>query len=132
MNDFVVTLTEKAANMILDTIEAQEVPDAYLSFYVSGGGCSGLQYGLALLEGEPEIDDVITYSNGVKIAVEFKSAKYISGSIIDYIDNEMGGGFKIDNPKATKSCGCSGSFAVDDMNEIDALNQGSGCKACKS
>lgn len=131
MDNFEINLTDKAAEMILDTIETQNVPDAYLSFYVSGGGCSGLQYGLALLEGEPEIDDVITYSKNVKIAVDFKSAKYVSGSIIDYIEKGMTSGFKIENPKAVKSCGCSGSFSVDDMNDIGSLNQGSGCQACK-
>ena len=70
MNDLNITISETAAKIILNTIEDQSVSDPYLAFYVAGGGCSGLQYGLALAEGEPEIDDIIIYDKGVKIAVE--------------------------------------------------------------
>lgn len=113
MNELNITLTESAANMINQTISDNEVSDAYLAFYVAGGGCSGLQYGLALAEGEPEIDDIVIYDKNIKIAVEYSSAKYVNGCVIDYAEGDMQKGFKVENPNATKTCGCSKSFSVD-------------------
>ena len=113
MNDLNITLTEAAAKIISDTIEDQTVSDPYLAFYVVGGGCSGLQYGLALAEGEPEIDDIIVYDKDIKIAVESSSAKYVKGCVINYLENGMQSGFKVENPNAAKKCGCSKSFSVD-------------------
>jgi iron-sulfur cluster assembly accessory protein len=107
-----VTLTESAANMINSNLEEIDNPDMHLSFYVAGGGCSGLQYGLALSEGEPEIDDVIVFDKGIKIAVESHSVKYVNGAIIDYAENGMKSGFKVTNPNAVKGCGCGKSFSV--------------------
>lgn len=121
-----VTLTDKAAEIISDTLESQGIDNGYLAFYVSGGGCSGLQYGLALAEGEPDIEDLIVYDKNIKIAIDIKSSKYVSGSTIDYVDNTMGGGFKIENPNETKSCGCGKSFAVEDSD----LNTISSCGSC--
>ncbi len=117
-NELSVTLTENAAKIINDTIADQNVKDPYLAFYVSGGGCSGLQYGLALAEGEPEIDDVIVFDKDIKIAIEYSSVKYVSGCVIDYQDKGMQSGFKVENPNAVKTCGCSKSFSVDG-NEYD-------------
>jgi len=113
MNDLNITISETAAKIILNTIEDQTVSDPYLAFYVVGGGCSGLQYGLALAEGEPEIDDIIVYDKNIKIAVENSSAKYVNGCVIDYQENGMQSGFKVENPHAAKTCGCSKSFSVD-------------------
>ena len=107
-----VTLTDSAANMINTNLEEIDTPDMYLNFYVAGGGCSGLQYGLALSEGEPEIDDVIVFDKGIKIAVDIHSTKYVNGAIIDYVENGMQSGFKVTNPNATKGCGCGKSFLV--------------------
>jgi len=113
MNDLNITISETAAKIILNTIEDQSVSDPYLAFYVAGGGCSGLQYGLALAEGEPEIDDIIIYDKGVKIAVETGSAKYDNGCVINYQENGMQSGFKVENPNAAKTCGCNKSFSVE-------------------
>jgi iron-sulfur cluster assembly protein len=113
MNDLNITISETAAKIILNTIEDQTVSDPYLAFYVVGGGCSGLQYGLALAEGEPEIDDIVVYDKNIKIAVENSSAKYVNGCVIDYQENGMQSGFKVENPNAAKTCGCSKSFSVD-------------------
>ena len=112
MNDLNITLTDNAAKMINEVIADQKVEDAYLAIYVSGGGCSGLQYGLALAEGEPEIDDIVVFDKDIKIAVEHYSAKYLNGAVIDYEENGMQSGFKVDNPNASKSCGCGKSFSV--------------------
>ena len=113
MNDLNITISETAAKIILNTIEDQSVSDPYLAFYVAGGGCSGLQYGLALAEGEPEIDDIIIYDKGVKIAVENGSANYVNGCVINYQENGMQSGFKVENPNAAKTCGCNKSFSVE-------------------
>ena len=112
MNDLNITLTDNAAKMINEVIADQKVEDAYLAIYVSGGGCSGLQYGLALAEGEPEIDDIVVFDKDIKIAVEHYSAKYLNGAVIDYEENGMQSGFKVENPNASKSCGCGKSFSV--------------------
>ena len=110
MNDLNITLTEQAAEIIQSTIDDQSVKDAYLAFYVVGGGCSGLNYGLALAEGEPEIDDVIVFDNGIKIAVQEDSVRYVNGCVIDYKEDGLMSGFKVNNPNAEKSCGCGKSL----------------------
>jgi iron-sulfur cluster assembly protein len=119
MNEFEITLTEEAAKIISDVISDQQVEEAYLAVYVSGGGCSGLQYSLAIAEGEPEIDDVIVFDKDIKIAVEYNSAKYLHGAIINYEEKGMMSGFKVENPNANKSCGCGKSFSISG-DEIDA------------
>lgn len=107
-----ITLTEKAAQMVLDVIEAQELKNPYLELRIIGGGCSGLQYALGLTEiDDLSIDEVVFHSNGVNIVTTLKESKYVEGSIVDYIDMPLGGGFKVNNPKATKSCGCGSSFS---------------------
>jgi iron-sulfur cluster assembly accessory protein len=126
-----ITLTEKAAQMVLDVIEAQELKNPYLELRIIGGGCSGLQYALGLTEiDDLGIDEVVFHSNGVNIVTTLKESKYVEGSIVDYIDMPLGGGFKVNNPKATKSCGCGSSFSTEDS-DISDLNEGKGCGSCK-
>lgn len=112
MNEFMISLTDKAADMIYNVFQENEIVDPYLAVYVAGGGCSGLQYGLAIAEGEPEIDDVIVFDKNIKIAVDANSAKYLNGALVDYEDKGMQSGFKVENPNATKGCGCGKSFSV--------------------
>src|SRR5438270_5050 len=99
-----VNLTEKAAGEIKSLFESQGVNNAALRVFVSGGGCSGLQYGMAIAE-EMEEGDVEFSQHGVRILVDPLSMNYIEGASVDYVEDVMGGGFKIDNPNATKSCG---------------------------
>lgn len=127
MENFNISLTEKAAEVILSTIEAQGLENGFLSMYVYGGGCSGLQYGLGLDDGEPDIEDMLIFDKNVKIAVECGSAKYVTGSIIDYVETSMGGGFKVNNPNQLKGCGCGKSFSVDDVQESSSTGCGSCC-----
>jgi iron-sulfur cluster assembly accessory protein len=108
-----ITITDKAAELVKNTMAEIETEDPHLFIYVSGGGCSGLQYGMAVSEGEPEIDDIVVYSNDIKIVVEGKSAKYLDGAIINYKEDGLMSGFKIENPNAEKSCGCGSSFSVE-------------------
>ena len=113
MSTLNITITDKAAELVKNTMAEIETPDPHLFLYVAGGGCSGLQYGMAVSEGEPEIDDIVVYSNDIKIVVEGKSAKYLDGAIINYKENGLMSGFKIENPNAEKSCGCGSSFSVE-------------------
>jgi len=108
-----ITITEQAAELVKSTMAEIETEDPHLFIYVAGGGCSGLQYGMAVSEGEPEIDDVVVYDNGVKIVVDGKSVKYLDGAIINYKEDGLMSGFKIENPNAEKSCGCGSSFSVE-------------------
>jgi iron-sulfur cluster assembly protein len=108
-----ITITEQAAELVKSTMAEIETEDPHLFIYVAGGGCSGLQYGMAVSEGEPEIDDVVVYDNGVKIVVDGKSVKYLDGAIINYKEDGLMSGFKIVNPNAEKSCGCGSSFSVE-------------------
>ena len=108
-----ITITDKAAELVKNTMAEIETEDPHLFIYVAGGGCSGLQYGMAVSEGEPEIDDVVVYDNGVKIVVDGKSTKYLNGAVINYKEDGLMSGFKIENPNAEKSCGCGSSFSVE-------------------
>ena len=108
-----ITISDKAAELVKTTMAEIETEDPHLFIYVAGGGCSGLQYGMAVSEGEPEIDDVVVYDNGVKIVVDGKSVKYLNGAVINYKEDGLMSGFKIENPNAVKSCGCGSSFSVE-------------------
>ena len=113
INDFaeesVVTLTPLAAGKIKSILAERNLPSHGLRVFVSGGGCSGMQYGMAL-EGNPRDYDSTVELDGVKVYIDPTSMTYLSGATIDYIDNLMGGGFRIENPNAVTSCGCGHSF----------------------
>jgi iron-sulfur cluster assembly accessory protein len=124
-----VTLTDKAATEIKGLFERQGIENAALRVFVSGGGCSGLQYGMAIAD-EVEEGDVEFEQHGVRILVDPLSMNYIGGASVDYVDDVMGGGFKIDNPNAVKSCGCGSSFSTEDGEEAGGCGSGgcgSGC-----
>jgi len=127
-----ISLTEAAATEVRGLLEQQDRDDLALRVYVSGGGCSGLQYGMALDENVEPGDETFDI-NGVKCVVDATSLKYLSGAVVDYIHTDMGGGFKIENPNATKSCGCGSSFSAGDA-EAAGLDtrSGGGCGSCGS
>lgn len=120
-----ITLTPRAVTELKDLMESQGNPAAALRVWVAGGGCSGLSYGMALDEGQPDAEDELFEQDGVKIVVDPLSMRYMTGSSVDYVDDEMGGGFKIENPNATSSCGCGSSFKTEDS-EAGA----GGCGSC--
>mgnify|MGYP001547480572 CR=1 FL=1 len=126
-----ITLTDRAAVQVRDLLEKQEKPNAYLRVFVSGGGCSGFSYGMTLeeeaMEGDQEFD-----SNGVKVIVDPRSATYVEGAQVDFVDNMMGGGFKIDNPNAASSCGCGSSFTPKEGEPVEAGASSGGCGTCSS
>jgi iron-sulfur cluster assembly protein len=104
-----VTLTPAAAAKLIEVRDQKGLAEAGLRVFVSGGGCSGLQYGMAF-ETEGEADDIVFESEGVPVYVDPVSIAYLEGASIDYVDSLMGGGFKIENPNAVSSCGCGHSF----------------------
>lgn len=104
-----ISLTEAAAATIKNLLVQKNVPDYGLRVFVSGGGCSGLQYGMALEEEARPYDHIVEMA-GVKVFVDPTSMMYLQGATIDYEDSLMGGGFRIDNPNAVSSCGCGHSF----------------------
>jgi len=103
-----ISVTKKAAEKIKAALGKQGKTNSALRLYVSGGGCSGFQYGLAFDQKNGE--DHVIESNGVGIIVDQESAKYLDGSEIDYVESVMGEGFKVNNPNATETCGCGHSF----------------------
>jgi iron-sulfur cluster assembly accessory protein len=121
-----VTMSETAASEIKNLFESQGVDNAALRVFVSGGGCSGLQYGMAIAD-EVEEGDVELQQHGVRILIDLLSLNYISGATIDYVEDPMGGGFKIDNPNAVKSCGCGSSFSTEDGEGGGGCGSGCGC-----
>ena len=122
-----VVLSERAAEEISSLLERQGKSDAALRVFVSGGGCSGLNYGMAI-DDEVEEDDFTFVCNGVKVVVDPHSMPYIKGASVDYVEDVMGGGFKIDNPNAVRSCGCGSSFSTEDAPEpTSGGGCGSGC-----
>jgi len=120
-----VTLTEKAAEMVRDLIAQQERDDLALRVYVAGGGCSGLQYGMALDENIEE-DDTVFETSGVKMVIDGTSIRYVAGATVDYVETGMGGGFKVENPNATGGCGCGSSFSTAEGEPAS----GGGCGSC--
>jgi iron-sulfur cluster assembly protein len=107
-----INLTNAAVNTVKNLLVQKEVPNHGLRVFVSGGGCSGMQYGMAL-EAEPRPYDHVVEHEGVKVFVDPTSMMYLSNATIDYEDSIMGGGFKIENPNAVSSCGCGSSFKTE-------------------
>jgi iron-sulfur cluster assembly protein len=120
-----INLTGKAASELKNLMESEGKAEASLRVWVAGGGCSGLQYGMALDDGSPEPDDLTFESEGVKLLVDSLSIQYMNGAVVDYIDDEMGGGFKIENPNAVRSCGCGSSFQTE-----EGPGSEGGCGSC--
>lgn len=104
-----VTLTPIAASKLQTIMTEKGLAGYALRVFVSGGGCSGLSYGMTFAEG-PEMGDQVFEQDGVQVVVDPGSIQYVDGAEIDYIDSLMGGGFRIENPNAVQSCACGSSF----------------------
>lgn len=125
-----INLSDRAAAELKGLMEEQQKTESALRVWVAGGGCSGLSYGMALDDAEPEEGDVVLSDKGVKIFVDSLSLKYMTGSVVEYVDDHLGGGFKIENPNAVRSCGCGSSFSTEDET-MDGLDTGGGgCGGC--
>jgi iron-sulfur cluster assembly accessory protein len=121
-NDILI-LTPSATNAVQELLEKRNLPGYALRVFVSGGGCSGFQYGMAL-ENNIREQDLVTEIDGVKVVVDEISIDYLRGATVDFVDDVMGSGFKIDNPNAVSSCGCGNSFRT---KEDDGSANGGGC-----
>jgi len=122
-----ISLTESAISHVSSILSENSDVNLRLRIYVSGGGCSGLQYGMAL-DTEVDPDDTIFDHEGVAIILSAYDQKYLLGSIVDFIDTPMGGGFKVTNPNAVKSCGCGSSVSVED--DVAGKTITGGCGSC--
>src|SRR6266478_6388815 len=106
-----IKLTANAAKKVGSLLTRQGRPNGVLRVAVVGGGCSGLQYKMDLQDG-PANRDILVESGGIKVVVDPKSALYVTGSELDYVDALQDGGFKVKNPNAATSCSCGESFSA--------------------
>jgi iron-sulfur cluster assembly accessory protein len=110
-NERLVKVTEAASRILAALLEEKGKANGALRLAVIGGGCSGLQYTMDLVDGPKERDILVPASN-VRIVVDPKSALFVSGSVLDYSEDLQKGGFKVTNPNAVAHCSCGESFAV--------------------
>jgi iron-sulfur cluster assembly accessory protein len=110
-NERLVKVTENASRKLLSLLQKQGRPGGALRVAVIGGGCSGLQYKMDLVDG-PANRDIMVESSNVRVVVDPKSALFVSGSLLDYSDDLQKGGFKVTNPNAVAHCSCGESFAA--------------------
>ncbi len=106
-----IKLTSSAAKKVSSLLTKQGRPAGVLRVAVIGGGCSGLQYKMDLQD-KPASRDILVESAGVRVVVDPKSALYVTGSELDYVDALTEGGFKVKNPNAATSCSCGESFSA--------------------
>jgi iron-sulfur cluster assembly protein len=105
----VVTLTDKALAQLKSLLERENNPDLALRVFVSPGGCSGYNYGMAL-DDMIQDDDLVCEQDGVKVLVDEMSSYYLKDAQVDFVDSLMGGGFTVYNPNAVSTCSCGHSF----------------------
>jgi iron-sulfur cluster insertion protein len=103
--------TDSAARKVKELIEEEGTPDLKLRVFVTGGGCSGFQYGFTFEEAIND-DDTAVDKDGVTLLIDPMSLQYLVGAEIDYQDSLQGSQFVIRNPNATTTCGCGSSFSA--------------------
>lgn len=124
-----LAVSDLAASRLLTMMQEKQLAGYALRVFVSGGGCSGMQYGMTFDDETREGDSEFTAA-GLRVLVDPISANYLTGASIDYVDSLMGGGFKIENPNAVSSCGCGHSFRTASDGEADHASSGGGCGSC--
>lgn len=110
-NEKLVKVTDSASLKVRTLLDRQGRPGGALRVAVIGGGCSGLQYRMDLVDA-PVARDILVESNGVRVVVDMKSALFVSGSLLDFSDDLQKGGFKVTNPNAVAHCSCGESFSA--------------------
>ncbi|MGA8172518.1 MAG: iron-sulfur cluster assembly accessory protein [Methylocystis sp.] len=105
-----VELSEVAARRIAILL-AEEAPGSVFRVGVDGGGCSGFKYSFAV-DAAPGARDVLVEQAGARLVVDETSLPYVQGARIDFVDDLMGQGFRVENPNASSSCGCGVSFSI--------------------
>lgn len=106
-----IVFTDAAAKKVHELILDEDNPDLMLRVFISGGGCSGFQYGFTFDEKTEEGDSSVE-NQGVKLVVDPMSVQYLMGAEIDYKEDLEGSRFVIKNPNATTTCGCGSSFSA--------------------
>src|ERR1035438_8483989 len=124
-----ILFSDSAASKVRELILEEGNPNLQLRIYVSGGGCSGFQYGLAFEEAAG-IDDLVIEKQGVRVLIDPLSLQYLSGAEVDYQDDLDGSRFVIKNPNAKSTCGCGSSFSTADTGDTNG-NPTNG-KSCAS
>lgn len=127
VDNSILTVTPSAVAIVKNLLQQREIPNHALRVFVTGGGCSGMQYGMAFQE-EAETGDTVVETDGVRLLVDSTSLVYLKGAVVDYVDTLIGGGFRIDNPNAVSSCGCGHSFKSED----GQAGSTEGCSTCGS
>ena len=106
-----ITVSASAAKRIAAVVTAEGAPGAFLRVSVSGGGCSGFQYGFTV-DDSRQPDDRVFAKDGVEVVIDETSLELLNGAEIDFVEDMMGAAFQIKNPNAASSCGCGNSFSV--------------------
>ncbi len=106
-----IMFTDNAVKKVRELVDEEGNPDLGLRVFVTGGGCSGFQYGFTFDEITND-DDLVVEKEGVKFLVDSMSYQYLIGAEIDYVDSFEGAQFTIKNPTATTTCGCGSSFSI--------------------
>ncbi|HEV7926132.1 MAG TPA: iron-sulfur cluster assembly accessory protein [Verrucomicrobiae bacterium] len=106
-----IKVSPSAAQKVSSLLQKQGRPNGVLRVAVVGGGCSGLQYKMDLQD-QPANRDILVESAGIRVVVDPKSALYVTGSELDFVDALQEGGFKVKNPNAASSCSCGESFSA--------------------
>ncbi len=106
-----VVITDSAARRIAALKEQEDAGGAFLRIAVSGGGCSGFQYGLSF-DDQRNPDDFVFERDGIAVIVDDVSLDLLNGAEVDFVEDLMGASFQIKNPNAASSCGCGNSFSV--------------------
>ena len=110
-NENLCRVTPPASQKLTGLLQRQGRPQGALRIAVVGGGCSGLQYKMDLVDG-PANRDILVRSQEVNVVIDPKSALFVSGSLLDFSDDLQKGGFKVTNPKAAAHCSCGESFSA--------------------
>jgi len=110
-NEKLCKITEKASEKLTSLLTRQGRPNGALRLAVIGGGCSGLQYKMDLVDG-PANRDILVRTCNVNVVMDPKSARFVSGSLLDFSDDLQKGGFKVTNPTASAHCSCGESFSA--------------------
>jgi iron-sulfur cluster insertion protein len=106
-----MTFSDSAAGKVKALVDEEENESLKLRVFVTGGGCSGFEYGFTFDE-DVEDDDTQIEKNGVALLIDALSFQYLAGSIIDYKEDLQGSRFVVTNPNAITTCGCGNSFAI--------------------
>jgi iron-sulfur cluster insertion protein len=106
-----IVVSESAAKRITALKIQEDAADSFLRIAVSGGGCSGFQYGISF-DDQKNPDDFVFERNGIAVIVDDTSLDLLNGSEVDFVEDLMGASFQIKNPNAASSCGCGNSFSI--------------------